>query len=175
MLQYNTSCVCAKCGLQVKIHFCVDVCIRIRRHPPWPSRPHAHILRLLSCFCAHFACYHLECALFAYIQANDIKSLDGAVQHNECAIFATRTMCIECAPIPPLCSATYTTRTFCVSIPCAHIACSFYAAHIAPHCSLYIFCTPIVKIYQKSQHPQHRTLNTQLLRNPQLVHINNMP
>lgn len=129
----------------------VYLCVYIYAHTRCgPRGPYAHFLRLLSWFCAHFACYHLLCALFACSESNDIKSLDVAV-HKTNAQYLRHALCALSVHLyPPLCSAQTITRTFCVSILCAHIACPSYAAHIAPHCSLYIFWSIIVKIYQKS-------------------------
>lgn len=156
MVSYNILCVagcmCINSGLQVKNHFCVDVCIHIRRHPVWPSRPMRTFCILLSCFCAHFAYYHPVCALFAYSESNDIKSLDVAV-HKTNAQYLRHAQCALSVHLyPSLCSATYTTRTFCVSIIAVQILCCTIFVHYGHICTYCVSGFAVHFLYSHSQY-----------------------
>lgn len=106
MVSYNILCVagcmCINSGLQVKNHFCVYVCIRIRRHPGWPSRPHAHILHTTVMFLRTFCVLAPSMRTICVFRVKWYQITWWCSAQNECAIFAIRTMCVECAPIPPI-------------------------------------------------------------------------
>ena len=121
-----------------------------------PRGPYAHYLRLLSCFCAHFACYHLVCALFACSESNDIKSLDVAV-HKTNAQYLRHAQCAMSVHLYPHCAVHKLSPALFACPSSLYIFCTVQFlhttvtyAHIACLVSLYIFCTIIVKIYQKS-------------------------
>jgi hypothetical protein len=128
---------------------CVYVYADTRYGPRAPMRT---ICALRSCFCAHFAYYHLVCALFAYSESNDIKSLDVAV-HKTNAQYLRHAQCALSVHLyPPLCSATYTTRTFCVSIIAVQILCCTIFVHYGHMCTYCVSGFAVHFLYSHSQY-----------------------
>lgn len=107
----------------------VYLCVYIYAHTRCgPRGPYAHFLRLLSWFCAHFACYHLLCAQFACSESNDIKSLDVAV-HKTNAQYLRHAQCAMSVHLYPHCAVH--------KLSPALFACPSYVhilrTHLMPH------------------------------------------
>lgn len=111
----------------MKNHFCVSVCIYVHRHPVWPSRPLCALFATTILFLRTFCVLSPTMRTFCVFIVKWYQITWCCSAQNECAIFATRTMCDECAPISPIVQCTnyhphflrvHPMCTYCVSILC---------------------------------------------------------